>query len=88
MYVFSVPSVYDYWENVDGVSMQHFGMKIRENASKKPLTEVITPESLLCDPEVVIWLDLREVTLDDLNTIEMRHVAVANKQGQYQGTFS
>ncbi|XP_018576065.1 protein arginine N-methyltransferase 6 isoform X2 [Anoplophora glabripennis] len=81
----SVPSMYEYWQDVDGVSMQHLGMKIRENASKKPLTEIVTPEALLCDPEVVIWLDLREVTLDDIKSIEMRHVAVANKQGQYQG---
>lgn len=79
--------MYEYWNDVDGVSMQHFGMKIRENASKKPLTEIVTPESLLCDSEVVIWLDLREVTIDEIKSIEMRHVAVANKQGQYQGIF-
>ncbi|KAJ8954810.1 hypothetical protein NQ314_007013 [Rhamnusium bicolor] len=83
----SVPSMFDFWESVDGVSMQHFGKSVRENASKKPITELVSPESLLCDPEVVIWLDLREVTLEDINTIQMRHIAVANKQGKYQGIF-
>ncbi|KAJ8937147.1 hypothetical protein NQ314_012022 [Rhamnusium bicolor] len=83
----SVSSMFDFWESVDGVSMQHFGKSVRENASKKPITELVSPESLLCDPEVVIWLDLREVTLEDINTIQMRHIAVANKHGKYQGIF-
>ncbi|CAH1116695.1 unnamed protein product [Phaedon cochleariae] len=81
----SVPSMYDFWENVNGVSMTHLGMKLREQASQKPVTEIVKPESILADPEVVIWMDLREVTLEDLDSIEMRHVAIANKKGKYQG---
>ncbi|KAJ8925517.1 hypothetical protein NQ315_009356 [Exocentrus adspersus] len=81
----SVPSMFEFWEDVDGVSMKHFGSKIRRKASEKPLTEVVPPEALLCDPEVVVWLDLREVTYDDIKSVKMRHVAVANKQGKYQG---
>ncbi|KAJ8942594.1 hypothetical protein NQ318_006224 [Aromia moschata] len=81
----SVPSMYDDWEDLDGVSMRHFGLKLRENASTRPITETVSPEAMLCDPEVVVWLDLREVTVDDVKTMEMRHVAVANKTGKYQG---
>ncbi|KAG5862439.1 hypothetical protein JTB14_022004 [Gonioctena quinquepunctata] len=81
----SVPSMYDFWENVDGVSMTHLGARLRENASKKPVTDVVSPDSILSDPEVVVWMDLREVTLEELDSIQLRHVAVANKTGMYQG---
>lgn len=73
------------WENIDGISMTQFGTKLRENASKKPLTQIVLPDTLLSDPEIAIWLDLREVTVDDVKQIVMRHIAVANKVGRYQG---
>ncbi|XP_074027381.1 arginine methyltransferase 8 [Leptinotarsa decemlineata] len=81
----SLPSMYDYWEDVQGVSMTYLGAKLRENASKTPVTDIVFPESLLSDPEVVLWIDLNEVTLEELDTIKLRHVAVANKTGKYQG---
>lgn len=84
-HIFSVPSMYSDWENVSGVSMTRFGSMLREQAFKKPLTDVIPPDSILAEAEVVHWLDLREVTVDDLKDIKIRHVAVANKPGKYQG---
>nr|CAH7764952.1 unnamed protein product [Callosobruchus chinensis] len=81
----SVPALYDYWEDVQGVSMTCLASKLREQACKKPVTEVISADALLSDAEVVVWLDLREVTCEDIKSIEMRHVAVANKEGKYQG---
>lgn len=68
--------------------MTRLGSMLREQAFKKPLTEILPPETILSEPEVVNWLDLREVTLDDLKDIQVRHVAVANKNGKYQGKFS
>nr|CAI5868136.1 unnamed protein product [Callosobruchus analis] len=65
--------------------MNCLASKLREQACKKPLAEVISPDALLSDAEVVVWLDLREVTSEDIKSIEMRHVAVANKEGKYQG---
>lgn len=35
--------------------------------------------------KVATWIDLREVTSDDLNEIKLRHVAVSNKVGTYEG---
>lgn len=77
--------MYNYWENVSGVSMTRLGTMLREQAFKKPLTELLPPENILSEPEVVDWLDLREVILGDLKDIQVRHVAVANKAGSYQG---
>ncbi|CAH1998303.1 unnamed protein product [Acanthoscelides obtectus] len=65
--------------------MNCLASKLREQASKKPVTEIVASDDLLSDAEVVVWLDLREVTCDDIKSIEMRHVAVANKEGRYQG---
>lgn len=77
--------MHNYWENVNSVSMTRFGAMMREQALKKPLTEVLPPETILSEPEVVNWLDLREITLDDLKDMQVRHLAVANKHGRYQG---
>lgn len=86
IYVFySVPSMYDYWENVTGVSMTRLGSLLREQVFKKPLTEILDPQTILSEPEVVIWFDLREVTLDDVKDIQVQHVAVTNEGGRYQG---
>ncbi|ERL91948.1 hypothetical protein D910_09271 [Dendroctonus ponderosae] len=56
-----------------------------EEAYKKPLTEKIPPKCLISEPEVATWIDLREVTSDDLNEIKLRHVAMSNKVGTYEG---
>lgn len=77
--------MYSNWESVNGVSMTRLGSMLREQAFKKPLTEVLPPETILSEPEVVDWIDLREVSLEDLKDIQVRHVAVANKAGRYQG---
>ncbi|XP_072391115.1 protein arginine N-methyltransferase 6 isoform X1 [Diabrotica undecimpunctata] len=81
----SVPSMYTFWNNVAGVSMSVLGSKLRENASQKPLCECISPDSILAEAETILWIDLREVTLDDVKDFEIRHVAVATKKGQYEG---
>lgn len=81
----SIPSLFDNWEDVEGVSMKSFASKLRENASKKPITIVVHPDHIIADPEVVAWLDLKEITTKDLDNLNMRHVAVANRPGKYQG---
>ncbi|KAL1513653.1 hypothetical protein ABEB36_003038 [Hypothenemus hampei] len=81
----SVPSVYQYWENVQGVRMESFSRLLREQAYKKPITETIAASCLLAEPEVLTWIDLREVTHDNLDEINFRHVAVSNKIGAYEG---
>ncbi|XP_022920816.2 protein arginine N-methyltransferase 6 [Onthophagus taurus] len=81
----SVPNMYDAWEDVEGVSMKSFSTKLRAQASQKPDTSIVKPDQILGDPEVVLWIDLREVTIEDLDCIKAQHIAVANKEGRYQG---
>ncbi|CAG9860429.1 unnamed protein product [Phyllotreta striolata] len=81
----SVPSMYSFWEDVNGVSMTHVGPKLRAKTCQKPVCERTHPDCLLSDADNVLWLDLREVTMEELNKIEVRHLAVANKKGRYEG---
>ncbi|XP_063908013.1 uncharacterized protein LOC135126122 isoform X2 [Zophobas morio] len=81
----SVPDMFDTWTNIEGVSMKSVGAKIRAENSHKPSTTLVPLENVLADPEVVLWLDLREVTPDDVSTAKIQHVAVASKAGKYQG---
>lgn len=81
----SVPSAYKDWEDVSGVKMESFGKLLREQESKKPVTEIISPDCVLCDPEIVSWIDLREVISEDLKKISFQHVAVSTKVGKYEG---
>ncbi|KAK9688568.1 hypothetical protein QE152_g35226 [Popillia japonica] len=81
----SVPTMYEEWDHVNGVSMKSFASKLRIQASQKPDTTVVKPDQILAEPEVVLWIDLREVTVEDLHCIKVQHIAVANKQGKYQG---
>jgi SAM-dependent methyltransferase len=80
-----VPGMFDFWDDLEGVSMRSFGEKLRSEASHKPVTAPVSPDDLLADPEVVTWIDLREATPQDADSIKIQHVAVANKAGKYQG---
>lgn len=73
------------WDSVDGVSMKTFGQKLRCEAAQKPITELIGLDQVLAEPEVVCYIDLREVTHEDLSSFKLRHLAVVNKAGKYQG---
>lgn len=77
--------MFEDWNDVEGISMQFVGKKLREETSNKPRTAVVPLDDLLADSNVVVWLDLREVTLDEVRTIKFSDVAVANKSGKYQG---
>jgi len=81
----SMQSMYKDWENVNGVKMESFSKLLRDEAGRKPLTETIASDSILCEPEVVSWIDLREVTTEDLDRIEFQHVAASTKTGTYEG---
>lgn len=80
-----MPDLNEYWDNVEGVSMATFATRLRKNASDKPETEYIEPDSILAEPDVLMWIDLKDVSKDELNAISLQHVAVANKAGKYQG---
>lgn len=77
--------MFEYWTTVEGVSMKSFGKKLRAEAAHKPIMETISPQHLLAEPEVVCFLDLREITHEDTNSFKLHHLAVVNKHARYQG---
>ncbi|XP_064211841.1 protein arginine N-methyltransferase 6 isoform X1 [Tribolium castaneum] len=80
-----VPSMFDSWGNIEGVSMKSFSEKLRTEASHKPSTVSVAKEHILADPEVLLWIDLREVTQKEVDGFKVQHIAVATKAGKYQG---
>lgn len=81
----SVPSFYDDWDEVNGISMKHFASSLRRQSLKKPETILISPEHILSQPEIISWLDLKEVTKSDLDEIKTEILVVANKSDKFQG---
>lgn len=81
----AVPSVFDAWESHDGVHMQAFGAALRAQKSLKPEVMVLSAENLLHEGIVMSWLDLNEVTIEDLNELIFNEVIVVQRSGRYQG---
>ncbi|ETN66844.1 protein arginine n-methyltransferase [Anopheles darlingi] len=81
----SVPSRFDRWNSVSGVSMQCFGRALRHQGSDKPEVLTVAPEHLLHEGHVVTWLDLKEVTTEELDAFEAKEVLVGQRTGKLQG---
>lgn len=80
-----MPSVYKFWENVSGVAMKSVGEHYRCVKSQKPEVLTITPEELLHEGEAIFWLDLRDVSVDELHTIYHQNILASSKNSSYQG---
>lgn len=81
----SVPCQFENWTNVNGVRMTSIGQAIRQQKSTKPGIISIDKEHLLHGGTVITWLDLRDITMDDLKQISFKEVIVCDKPGRYQG---
>lgn len=81
----SVPSLFDDWTEYDGVKMQAFATALRAQKSMKPEIMLVPAENLLHEGTVMVWLDLNEVTQDDLEEFQFNEVIVTQRNGQYQG---
>ncbi|XP_055547672.1 protein arginine N-methyltransferase 6 [Wyeomyia smithii] len=81
----SVPSRFDEFENLSGVNMQCFGRALRKHKSDKPEVLNVSAEHLLHEGHIMAWLDLKEVSVDDLSSFEMKEVMVIQKSGKFQG---
>ncbi|KAB0802372.1 hypothetical protein PPYR_04558 [Photinus pyralis] len=80
-----VPSLNEDWKNVSGVSMLSFSKRLQNNSLSSPLLLNVKPEHILSEPEILLWIDLREATVDDVNCNKIQHLAVVDKSGRYQG---
>lgn len=81
----SVPSRYDYWDNIDGIKMNTFAEMLRNVKSHKPEITQLDADSLLHEGAVVSWINLETVTLEDLNNINFQEVVATRKAGNHQG---
>lgn len=81
----SVPSRFDVFENLSGVSLKRFGSALRKHKSNKPEIINVTAGDLLHEGHIMAWLDLKEVTVEDLSSFDMKEVIVVQKSGRLQG---
>lgn len=80
-----LPSLFDAWNIHDGVQMRSFGAALRAQKFRKPDISIIPSEDLLHEGTVIAWIDLNDVTLDDLDEFIFDEIIVVNKIGRYQG---
>lgn len=70
----SLPSLFDDWDDIDGVKMQTFAEKLRQHKSLKPEVTVLKSSNLLHEGEVMGWLDLNSVTVGDLDELSFKDI--------------
>ena len=80
----SLPSHWDYWENVYGVNMKCAGLAYRNIKSQQPDIALIKPEDLLSTAHLIKAFDLTQITSQELDSIDSKTIVVAKKNGLYQ----
>lgn len=80
----SLPSMFEKWDNIDGVSMKAFGKHLRTAASRKPEICTVEASHLIAGSEVILWVDLKDITSTDLDEIKIKHLQVATSSSIYQ----
>ncbi|XP_075981313.1 arginine methyltransferase 8 [Anticarsia gemmatalis] len=81
----SVPSLYQKWNNIYGVKMSSFSKELRSSKGNKPEVLTLQPEDLLGEEVILCWLNMKETTLEDIESLSIQHVVGASKSGNYQG---
>lgn len=81
-----LPLMYNFWDNVYGVSMKCIGKEYREAKSMKPEVLLVDEKDLLSEGKLLAWLDLQCIDVQELNHLGgEEYVSVCNKDGRYQG---
>lgn len=70
----SIPSLYNDWDNVQGVKMKSFAKELRLTKKGQPEILDVKPEELLGEEVAICWVNVREDTTADLNSFQLRHV--------------
>lgn len=68
----SVPVVFD--QDFEGVDLRSFSKELRTQKSRKPQIQVLDKENLLHEGSIIAWIDLKEVSLEDLNEFDVKEV--------------
>ncbi|XP_015514059.1 protein arginine N-methyltransferase 6 [Neodiprion lecontei] len=81
-----LPTVYDFWNDVYGVSMEFVSREQRRLKSKKPNISSLEANNLLTDGKLLVWLDLSTATMPELLCLGGESTVVpCNRNGIYQG---
>ncbi|XP_014477380.1 PREDICTED: protein arginine N-methyltransferase 6 isoform X2 [Dinoponera quadriceps] len=79
-------TMYEFWDNVHGVSMRCIGKRYREIKSIKPEVLYLNQDDLLAEGKLLAWLDLKCISTEELNLLGGDdYVSVCDKDGRYQG---
>lgn len=71
---FSVPSLYEFWEDVHGIKMNTMATTLRKTKSGKPEVAKVEEEHLLAEKVAFCWIDLKEDSLFELDCYSLKHV--------------
>uniref|UniRef100_A0A1L8DM44 type I protein arginine methyltransferase n=1 Tax=Nyssomyia neivai TaxID=330878 RepID=A0A1L8DM44_9DIPT len=80
-----LPQMFEHWEDFAGIRMGSFGERLRAQKSSRPEIVQLMDEQLLHSGELLVWLDLKTVTLEDVDSISGRHMVLAQNHGNFQG---
>uniref|UniRef100_A0A336LS43 type I protein arginine methyltransferase n=1 Tax=Culicoides sonorensis TaxID=179676 RepID=A0A336LS43_CULSO len=80
----SVPTKFDS-EDFEGVDLSLLAKELRTQKSHKPQIEILAPENLLHEGNIIAWIDLKEVTLEELQEFDVKEVFVTQNRGLFQG---
>ncbi|XP_076166472.1 protein arginine N-methyltransferase 6-like [Ptiloglossa arizonensis] len=81
-----LPSIYNFWDNVYGVTMKCIGEEYRKTKSMKPEVLLVDEKNLLAESKLLAWLNLQCIDKQELNYLGgEEYVSVCKKNGRYQG---
>lgn len=68
-----IPSVLDR-QLFEGVDLRSFSKELRKQKSNKPQIELLDRENLLHEGSIIAWIDLKEVSLEELDEFDVKEV--------------
>lgn len=77
--------MYEFWKNIEGISMKCVGERFRKTKSIKPEITELKPEDILSEGRSILWIDINDITIDELQTIYTQEIIAVLKEGSYEG---
>lgn len=81
-----LPSMYEFWDNIYGVSMKCIGREYRQIKSMKPEVLTVHEKDLLAEGKLLGWWNLQITDAEELALLGgEEYVSVSTRNGKYQG---
>lgn len=68
----SVPIAFD--QNFEELDLRSLSKELRTQKSRKPQIEILDQKHLLHEGSIIAWIDLKEVSLEELNEFDVKEV--------------